>query len=177
MAKSLSKVTKKINKKKGSATSLHENSRDSQMLRRASARDDKISKTSSMRQKLNKPYLQRLEYFQDAVKESDSVTASRLVDLVKALISRDEETLTSIQAERRPGRPPSSREANLKQRIDSENRELDSGFWIPDLLDEKNLKGFQDWDGKWDALNVLKFVRVGRAATIQESRFPPKGLS
>ena len=42
MPKSLAKVQKKVAKKKGSSTSLHENSRDAQKLRRAGARSEKL---------------------------------------------------------------------------------------------------------------------------------------
>ena len=53
MAKSLSKVQKKISKKGVNITSLHENSRNSQRLRRASARDDKLARVSAARAKVN----------------------------------------------------------------------------------------------------------------------------
>ncbi len=55
MAHNLSKVQKKITKKKGRATSLHENSRDAQKLRRASARSDRLGKLSAARSKANGP--------------------------------------------------------------------------------------------------------------------------
>lgn len=49
MAKNLAKVTKKITKKKGKmGNSLHENSRDAKMLRRAGAREDKLVKMASL---------------------------------------------------------------------------------------------------------------------------------
>ena len=53
MPKSLSKVYKKINKKKKNINSLHENSRDAQTLRRASFRDGKLAKLASARAKIN----------------------------------------------------------------------------------------------------------------------------
>ena len=56
MTKSLAKVQKKISKKGVSITSLHENSRNSQRLRRASARDDKLARVSAARAKANKPH-------------------------------------------------------------------------------------------------------------------------
>jgi len=56
MTKSLAKVQKKISKKGVSITSLHENSRNSQRLRRASARDDKLARVSAARNKVNKPH-------------------------------------------------------------------------------------------------------------------------
>jgi hypothetical protein len=54
MPKSLNKVTKHINKKKGPrAATLHANSRDQKMLIRASARDDRVQKLTSLREKMN----------------------------------------------------------------------------------------------------------------------------
>ena len=59
MPKSLAKVHKKISKKtKGNISSLHENSRDSQRLRRAGARDDKLARLSKARSKANQPHSQ-----------------------------------------------------------------------------------------------------------------------
>ena len=56
MAKSLAKVQKKISKKKRKITSLHENSRDSQKLRRAGARSEKLERVSAARAKANQPH-------------------------------------------------------------------------------------------------------------------------
>lgn len=56
MAKSLAKVQKKISKKKRKINSLHENSRDSQKLRRAGARSEKLERVSAARAKANQPH-------------------------------------------------------------------------------------------------------------------------
>jgi len=54
MPKGLEKTRKHIMKKKGNISALHENSRDSQHLRRAAMRDDKLEKVASARKKGNK---------------------------------------------------------------------------------------------------------------------------
>ena len=56
MARSLAKVQKKISKKKGNVNSLHENSRDSQKLRRAGARGEKLLRIATARAKANQSY-------------------------------------------------------------------------------------------------------------------------
>lgn len=57
MAKSLDKVHKKISKKRGGKpNSLHENSRDAQRLRTASAREDKLSRLMDAAAKSNQIY-------------------------------------------------------------------------------------------------------------------------
>lgn len=89
MPKSLEKTRKKIAKKKGNITALHENSRDSQRLRRAQNRDDKLLRVASARRKNDKPlgkaaacfclilrliYLSvvRAAFFKDVVQDNDS---------------------------------------------------------------------------------------------------------
>lgn len=56
MPKNLAKVQKKIAKKKGTANSLHENSRDAQKLRRACARSEKLDRLAAARAKANQPH-------------------------------------------------------------------------------------------------------------------------
>lgn len=55
MPKSLEKTRKKITKKKGNISALHENSRDSQRLRRAGMRDEKLERVARGRKKNDKP--------------------------------------------------------------------------------------------------------------------------
>jgi translation machinery-associated protein 16 len=56
MPRALHKVSKHITKKKGKNLVLHENSRDSRMLLRAGARDHRVQKVTSLREKINRPY-------------------------------------------------------------------------------------------------------------------------
>jgi len=59
----------------------------------------------------------------------------------------------------------------------AEEREYDSGFWLPDMQDEANLRILRNWNGEWTSLNTLKYVRISRDGAIRLSKFPPKGLS
>ena len=45
--KNLSKIQKKLSKKKGKLNALHEESRNAKILRRASAREDRIAKVAT----------------------------------------------------------------------------------------------------------------------------------
>ncbi|KAL9103632.1 MAG: hypothetical protein Q9187_008985 [Circinaria calcarea] len=174
MPKSLAKVHKKISKKKGSLTSLHENSRDSQRLRRASARDDKLSKVAAARIKANQPHT----YFQGAAKAvKGPIDDDQTQRLIQSYVQRDEEELAQLNDERRPGRPSSNREDLLKQRIATEEREYEAGFWIPDMTDTHNVELLRDWGGEWTSLNTLKYVRLLKDGSKHSSSFPPKGKS
>lgn len=92
-------------------------------------------------------------------------------------ITRDDEEVAKLRAERRPGRPSSTREDLLKQRIDTESREYDSGFWIPDMEDSDNIARLENWMGDWTSLSTLTFVRLGRDGKKRTSTFPPKAQS
>lgn len=101
MPKSLEKTRKKIAKKKGNITALHENSRDSQRLRRAQMRDDKLIRVASARRKNDQPLgtlfkevystrtdhvlVARAAYFQEAIRSNDSLPLD--LDAIQALIS------------------------------------------------------------------------------------------
>jgi translation machinery-associated protein 16 len=56
----LSKVTKQITKKKGKNPNLHEGSRDTQRLQAAAARDDKLNRLTTLREKQNRHYCTRI---------------------------------------------------------------------------------------------------------------------
>ncbi|KAF2001087.1 hypothetical protein P154DRAFT_522071 [Amniculicola lignicola CBS 123094] len=178
MPSRLSKVQKHITKKKGKNASLHENSRDTKRLQRASGRDDKLNRLTTMREKQNRPYLIRVKHFQTCCQDHDLAFP---IDEIQAFISqylaRDDDELATLQAERRAGRPPSTRETLLKQNQVTEQGEYTSGFWLPDLQDVDNVKMLKEWDGKWASLGQLKFARVAKDGHARESIFPPKGLS
>ena len=56
MAKSLSKVEKKITKKKGKITNLHDKSRDAKRLRHAVEREAKLKRQAAENVKINQGY-------------------------------------------------------------------------------------------------------------------------
>lgn len=94
-------------------------------------------------------------------------------------MARDDEELADIRRQQRPGRPKSKAEEQIQARIDAEQKEYRSGFWMPDMREEASLKQLQQWGGQWAGLNTLKFVRAvkGTPGEMKASSFPPKGLS
>jgi hypothetical protein len=56
MPQSLSKVTKKITRKKGRATGLHEKSRDAAKLRKASAREERVHRVNATKARAEEGY-------------------------------------------------------------------------------------------------------------------------
>lgn len=97
--------------------------------------------------------------------------------MIEDYLGRDDDELAKLQAERRAGRPPSTRETLLKQARLAEQGEYASGFWVPDLQEADTLKALRDWDGSWAGLATMKFVRISKEGSKKESCFPPKGMS
>jgi len=82
-----------------------------------------------------------------------------------------------LKAQRRAGRPSSTKEDQIRQQKDAEQREFRAGFWVPDIMDEESREKLERWGGDWAGLNTLRFVRVVEGGGIKQSTFPPKGLS
>ncbi|KAJ5918089.1 hypothetical protein N7454_010464 [Penicillium verhagenii] len=178
MPRTLSKVHKQISKKRGVIDSLHENSRDAIRLRRAGSRDDRLNRHTGAVMKARQPYMERIEYFHNAVQDIDEpLTDEGLADMVKQCINRDGEELAQLKQERRKGRPPIRREEALAQRTETEEKEFKTGFWMPDLSDEEAFLKLKNWNGEWTALSSAKFVRLVIGGEKQSSSFPPKGMS
>lgn len=179
MPSKLAKVQKHVAKKKGSKiTSLHENSRDAKRLRRAGARDDRVARLSATRERNNKPWIDRIAFFQERLPETlHPIVMEEIQALISEHLARNDEEIDVLKAERRPGRPASNRQTMLEDLKKTEEREYDSGFWLPNLQDEETLVKLDQWKGDWIGLGILRFVRIDRAGVAKESQFPPRGAS
>ncbi|KAK5173117.1 translation machinery-associated protein 16 [Saxophila tyrrhenica] len=179
MPSKLAKVHKQITKKKGDKIkSLHENSRDARRLRRAGARDDRVARVNAVRQKTNGLWLERVMFFQDRLPDTLHPLA---VEDIKALtedyLGRHSDELGELKAERRTGRPASTRQTLLEQQRTMELQEYESGLWMPNLQDEQTLVKLDAWKGDWVGLGVMRFIRVDKEGGVKESQFPPRGAS
>lgn len=179
MPSKLSKVQKQVTKKKGvKIKSLHENSRDAQRLRRAGARDDRVSKLHTMKAKGNRPFLDRISFFQDRLPDTlHPLQIAEVQTLISAYLERNDEELEQLKAERRAGRPASTRQTLMEERKRTESQEYESGFWLPNLQDEETLVKLDKWRGDWISLGTLRFSRVDKEGSAKESQFPPRGAS
>lgn len=92
-------------------------------------------------------------------------------------INRSVPEIEQLQSERRKGRPPTRREEALLQRTDVENKEFQTGFWLPDLSHVDGVKALASWNGDWSALSAMKFIRLTKDGNKQSSAFPPGGMS
>ncbi|KAI5298894.1 DNA-dependent RNA polymerase II, partial [Ascosphaera pollenicola] len=139
MPVNLSKVQKKIIKKKGK-DAIHENSRDSKTLRRAGGREEKLAKAASVAMRARRSYTNRVDFFKERLPEDDAVVAisdEELLNGTIAYLSRLDDEIAHLESEQRKNRPPVKRLVDLREAKQAEQRELDTGgFWVPDMTDE-----------------------------------------
>lgn len=120
----------------------------------------------------------RVDFFQDLVPESgEALSDSDIHKAIEQFLSRNDETLAALKAERRSGRPASNKQTLLEQNQASERKEYDHGFWMPDMRNEVTLKRMKEWKGEWVSLSQMTFVRVEESGAIKDSAFPPKGAA
>ena len=177
MPSSLSKVQKHVKKKKGSKiSSLHENSRDAQRLRRAGARDDRVARQSSVREKANKQWIERVAFFQERLPGTlHPLGLEEIRALIEEYLDRNVDELDQLRLERRSGRPPSTRQRLLEQQKRDDEKEFESGMWLPNLQDEETIVKLDAWQGDWVGLGVIRFIRMEKAGAVKDSHFPPRG--
>lgn len=102
--KNLSKIQKKLSKKRGKLNALHEDSRNAKILRRASAREDRIARVASS------AVIARQSFCKDAATSSDiwfadlTATVDRalyfqecLEELSEPIVMTDENIIEFIQ--------------------------------------------------------------------------------
>jgi translation machinery-associated protein 16 len=179
MPSKLAKVQKHVAKKKGDkAKSLHEHSRDAQRLRRAGAKDDKVARMTAVREKSNKIWLDRVKFIREALPDTlHPLQTEEILALIAQYLKRHDEELAQLRSERRPGRPPSTRQVLLEQQIEMDGKEADSGYWLPNLKDEQTLVKLDTWSGDWAALGTMRFMRIDGKGNETESAFPPRGAA
>lgn len=179
MPSALAKVQKHVKKKKGDKIkSLHENSRDAQRLRRAGNRDDRAARLSSIREQVNKQWIDRIAFFQKRLPETlHPLKIEKVLSLIHQYVARNDDELAQLMEERRNGRPPSTRQTLLKQQREHDAKEFESGLWLPNLQDEETLVKLDGWKGDWVSLGTMRFVRVDERRGLKESQFPPRGAS
>jgi translation machinery-associated protein 16 len=93
---------------------------------------------------------------------------------VEQFIARGRAKLAVLEGERRQGRPMGKEEERVRNRREDEEREFETGFWVPDLRDGENLTRLREWKGDWVGLNVVRFVRVRRNGEIVAAVWPPR---
>ena len=81
----------------------------------------------------------------------------------ESYLALNQERLAQLQAERRPGRPPSQKEVQLQDLVAREKEEYRTGMEVPDLLNETNVRLLRNWQGNPQELPLFRIVRIAQA--------------
>ena len=120
----------------------------------------------------------RVSFFQSQTPSSAmGFTEDEIHASIRQYLVRDEDILDDLKAERRVGRPPSTKQTLLEQIQGQEAKEYEAGFWLPELRDRDNLDKLAKWSGHWAGLGQLAFMRVEKVGIIKDSAFPPTGAA
>ncbi len=103
--------------------------------------------------------------------ESDVVDKKFMLRLAEAFLSRFNEEVEQIRLKRSIGHRGNQNQKQHRSRLDvieltqkTEREEFDGcGLEMPDLLDEENLKRFQDWEGELRFVQNIKLKRFKRS--------------
>lgn len=155
------KISERSIKKKSGPT--HPHSRRATQLARVAHRKDKLNQAKSVRSRSSNAKVDRLSTLilmlpDDADALPDLAAVHSFV--TKNFLTRHNDELQELKAQRRPGRPPHNREIELKEIIAKEAQEYDEGFELPDLTNATNVKLLRDWQGDPQALPLFRMVRI-----------------
>lgn len=172
MAKSLAKVTQKIQKKK---KLLHPKGRKAQLLARASLRDERVNKKKLIHSMKKSEENLIVDFFQEFINSSTQLNKvvfelDDMKDLILTFINRDIEELNKLKSERRHDRPPSNKQDALENRLQHEKHVFKTGWRVPDLRDESNVKKLRLWKGGHGGLTAIKFCLVKEEGTPEDGK-------
>ena len=175
MPSKLNKIQKLVTKKKGTnARALHENSRDALRIRKASTRDDRVARKNKVQKGINEQWLNRIAWFKEHLPETlHPFDQAQFQAIAEEYLTHMDEEINALQAERRSGRPATTRQQLLELAKDNEKKEYKSGLWVPNLQDEQTLLKLVAWEHDWLSLGNMEFVRIDDEGVIKEAQFPP----
>ncbi|CAI6093405.1 hypothetical protein V2G26_017607 [Clonostachys chloroleuca] len=186
MPSTLQKTRKQISKKRnGVMNALHEKSRDSLRLHKASVRDQRLDRLAAARSKNEQPIVKRVNFFQEALRDSkgEVLELTTIQDKIQAFIHQYVEEYDALKKARRPGRPASTREDLLKSKVAALQAEYDQGFSIPDVINAEGaaiLSSCEDSSSEaipWSKVTTVPWIKVTRAGQTRQADFPTKGLN
>lgn len=162
LAHNLNKVNKKVNK---SNAAIHVKGRNFKRLNRASLRQKKLEdrKAQHLEQKQNE--LQIVKYFQEEVNLATEKEVFGLIEMkayIENFLKRYDEELDQLKAERRKGRPPTTRQLLLEEKVKYDENIYETGIKIPDVSDAETVRILRSWNGTIGGASILKYIHVSK---------------
>lgn len=154
-------ISERSIKKKSGPT--HPHSRRATQLARVALRKDKLQHAKNVRSRSSNAKVDRLStlilMLPDDVDSLPDLAAVHTF-IGDNFLTRHQDELHELKADRRPGRPPHKREIELKEIIAKELQEYAEGFEIPDLTSKTNVQLLREWQGDPQALPLFRMVRI-----------------
>ncbi|PWY98610.1 hypothetical protein BCV70DRAFT_201928 [Testicularia cyperi] len=155
------KISERSIKKKSGPT--HPHSRRATQLARVALRKDKLNHAKAVRGRSSNAKVDRLSTLVLMLPD----TAESLPDLAAVhafvreyFLTRHDDEIQQLEAERRAGRPPPKRLVELKDLKAKEAQEYHDGIEIPDFTSITNVQLLRDWEGDPQALPLFRMVRI-----------------
>ncbi|EGW30961.1 uncharacterized protein SPAPADRAFT_142119 [Spathaspora passalidarum NRRL Y-27907] len=168
LAHNLNKVTKNLSKSTGQ---MHIKGRKFKQLNRATLRDKKINerKLKTLQQKENELaivfFLQKLINDDDDFKVQETFSLEEIKEFIELFIGRFDDELEELRAARRPGRPATSRQQILEEKVKHDRQVYATGVKVPDLADKETVQRLRLWNGTTGGATIMKFVHVSKDMT------------
>ncbi|KAH9167379.1 hypothetical protein EDB89DRAFT_129235 [Lactarius sanguifluus] len=146
---------------------FHPESRKAGQLARKQLRKSKLAGHATKRAKLHSAKADFFGFFFHAIPEEEVegggvLTLPELHELVADIwLTRNDAELEEERAERRKGRPKSTKECRLEELKLREVEEYRTGLEVPDLTHRENVALYRTWDQREVAfVQMLRFIRI-----------------
>lgn len=162
---SLSKVNRNLSKSKGA---MHIKGRKFKQLNRASLREKKLGdrKLKHLVQKEKDMgiifFFQKLINDDDDFKIQETFNFEEMKAFTEIFLTRYDEELEDLNANRRPGRPLTNRHQILEEKAKHEKHVYLTGLRIPNLADKTTVQFLKLWNGTSGATTIMKFTEISK---------------
>jgi translation machinery-associated protein 16 len=110
-------------------------------------------------------------------KGGEPLTIDAVQELIQLFIHQYSEEHDALKKARRPGRPASTREDLLKNKIAALETEHEQGFYLPDIMSAAGVEILNSWEGSWTKLTTIPWIKVSTSDHSRPADFPTKGLN
>ncbi|KAG7191722.1 uncharacterized protein KQ657_002858 [Scheffersomyces spartinae] len=164
IAHNLNKVSKNVSKATGS---IHIKGRKFKQLNRATLRDKKITskKAESLEKKQRDMLLFKFvqEVLNTEFKDKSQFTLDDMKLLIESFLARFDDELEEMKKDKRPGRPVSTKQKILQEKINHDKQLYQTGIRFPDISDPHTVERIRLWNGSSGGTTVMKFVFISKS--------------
>ncbi|KAJ3142644.1 hypothetical protein HK100_011934 [Physocladia obscura] len=139
----------------------HPFSRKAKQVRRAYAREERLSKIKTIGDEVKTRVVDRLVWFKYALPDDVEVATPEIVhDLIDQYINRNNDEIEALRATIRPNRPKPAKLELYNMLMGKDRHEYRTGMKLPDLLNAANVVKLRRWEGDYNGMQAIKMVTV-----------------